>query len=109
MSEAWTKSSHCDEGSCVETQWTKSSYSTDNGTCVEWAKSSYSSSNQGCVQWSTSGNCDSSTCVSVGHDPDAPLAIHVRDSKNPGGPILTFNRQEWEAFTAGVRAGEFDL
>jgi Domain of unknown function (DUF397) len=32
----------------------------------------------------------------------------VRDSKNPTGPALTFTAAEWTAFTAGVRAGEFD-
>jgi hypothetical protein len=33
----------------------------------------------------------------------------VRDSKNPGGPKLAFAADEWRAFTAGVKAGEFDL
>lgn len=32
----------------------------------------------------------------------------VRDSKNPTGPVLTFTATEWAAFTAGVRAGQFD-
>lgn len=32
----------------------------------------------------------------------------VRDSKDPAGPVLTFTPAEWAAFTAGVRAGEFD-
>ena len=32
----------------------------------------------------------------------------VRDSKNPTGPALMFTAAEWSAFTAGVRAGEFD-
>jgi hypothetical protein len=35
--------------------------------------------------------------------------IHVRDSKNPDGPMLTFTSHEWEAFIAGVKSGEFDL
>lgn len=35
--------------------------------------------------------------------------VKVRDSKNPGGPALTFTRAEWRAFTAGVKDGEFDL
>jgi hypothetical protein len=35
--------------------------------------------------------------------------IAVRDSKDPGGPVLCFTTQEWLAFLAGVQAGEFDL
>jgi Domain of unknown function (DUF397) len=32
----------------------------------------------------------------------------VRDSKDPAGPSLAFTTAEWEAFTAGVKDGEFD-
>jgi len=32
----------------------------------------------------------------------------VRDSKNPHGPKLIFTPAEWEAFTSGIRVGEFD-
>jgi Domain of unknown function (DUF397) len=35
--------------------------------------------------------------------------ITVRDSKNPDGPKLVFTPAEWEAFTAGLRDGEFDI
>ncbi|WP_084501484.1 DUF397 domain-containing protein [Nocardia xishanensis] len=34
--------------------------------------------------------------------------VGVRDSKNPDGPKLVFTAGEWDAFTAGVNAGEFD-
>lgn len=34
--------------------------------------------------------------------------IGVRDSKNPDGPHLAFNRSEMRAFIEGVKAGEFD-
>ena len=56
--------------------------------------------------WRRSRFCESSTCVeaaAVGDD------IVVRDSKTPDGPILRFNRAEWDAFVAGVRCGEFDV
>lgn len=36
-------------------------------------------------------------------------SVGVRDSKNPTGPVLTFTPAEWEAFTGGVRDGEFDI
>ncbi len=35
--------------------------------------------------------------------------IVVRDSKNPEAGQLIFTPAEWEAFTAGVRDGEFDI
>lgn len=35
--------------------------------------------------------------------------IAVRDSKDRSGPVLRFRPDEWEAFVAGVRDGEFDL
>jgi hypothetical protein len=38
-----------------------------------------------------------------------PGAVAVRDSKDPEGPKLTFTPDEWVAFTAGIRAGQFDL
>lgn len=58
-----------------------------------WHKSSYSSDQGGaCVEVA---DLDHSGCA-------------VRDSKDPTGPALMFSAAEWVAFTAGVRAGEFD-
>jgi hypothetical protein len=34
--------------------------------------------------------------------------VHVRDSKNPDGRILTFDYGEWSAFLSGVKGGEFE-
>ena len=31
----------------------------------------------------------------------------VRDGKDPDGPVLVFNRGEWDAFELGVFHGEF--
>ena len=59
-----------------------------------WRKSSYSGDNGG-------------NCVEVaGH---LPGLVAIRDSKNPAGPSLAVAPQEWHAFTAAVKAGEFDL
>ncbi|MDX6396178.1 MAG: hypothetical protein QOJ73_7241 [Streptosporangiaceae bacterium] len=63
-------------------------------TGAEWRKSSWSSGNGG-------------TCVEVARN--LPGAVAVRDSKDPEGPKLTFTPDEWVAFTAGIRAGQFDL
>ncbi len=44
-------------------------------------------------------------CVEVHARPDG---VDLRDSKDPDGPILSYNRREWAAFMAGVREGDFD-
>jgi hypothetical protein len=31
----------------------------------------------------------------------------IRDSKDPDGAVLVFTSAEWEAFAAGVTAGDF--
>ncbi|GAA2291297.1 hypothetical protein GCM10010149_43210 [Nonomuraea roseoviolacea subsp. roseoviolacea] len=60
------------------------------------------------LPWRKSRSCQgSSGCVEV-----APLAdgnVALRDSKTDDGPVLVFTPEEWDAFTAGVRGGEFDL
>ena len=35
--------------------------------------------------------------------------VHVRDDKAPDGPVLVFNRGEWEAFLLGAFNGEFEM
>ncbi|MGK8553763.1 DUF397 domain-containing protein [Nocardia gipuzkoensis] len=59
---------------------------------ARWFKSSHSSG----------GN----DCVEVAHLDEG--MVGVRDSKNPAGPALVFTPGEWDAFTAGVAAGEFN-
>lgn len=61
-------------------------------THAEWRKSSYSANGVNCVEVATN------LCGIVA----------VRDSKDRDGPVLTFDRTEWEAFAAGAAAGEFD-
>jgi hypothetical protein len=45
-------------------------------------------------------------CVQVGF---VTAEVLMRDSKHPDGPVLHFTTDEWNAFVAGVKAGEFDL
>jgi hypothetical protein len=59
-----------------------------------WRKASYSTGNGG-------------NCVEVAQN--LPGAVAVRDSKDPDGPELVFTPDEWRAFTAGMKAGEFGL
>ena len=58
------------------------------------------------IAWRKSAASVQGNCVEVARDSDQVL---VRDSKDPCGPVLAFNQSEWAAFTAGVKAGEFDL
>jgi hypothetical protein len=45
--------------------------------------------------------------VEVGRLPDGD--VYVRSAANPQhGPVLKFTQQEWAAFVAGVKNGEFD-
>jgi hypothetical protein len=61
-------------------------------TGAVWRKASYSNSQGG-------------NCVEVA---DLSSHVAVRDSKDPDGPTLVFTPAEWDAFTAGVKDGEFD-
>lgn len=36
-------------------------------------------------------------------------SVDVRNSKKPGGPSVSFTKEEWTAFVGGVRNGEFDV
>jgi Domain of unknown function (DUF397) len=86
----WRKSSHSVNNlACVEVGWGKSTYSHPANNCVEvgYAKSSHSANNGACVEAGT-GACG---------------MVHVRDSKDPSGPVLSFTRAEWAQFLAGLR------
>ncbi|MGB3690297.1 MAG: DUF397 domain-containing protein [Jannaschia helgolandensis] len=49
---------------------------------------------------------DSPWCVEIKRGPEG---IFVRDSKDKGGPTLSFTHSEWGAFLAAAKGGEFDL
>ncbi|MQY20798.1 DUF397 domain-containing protein [Nocardia macrotermitis] len=61
-------------------------------SAASWFKSTYSN--------------DGGECVEVAHLPKAHVGI--RDSKNPSGPALVFDADEWDAFTAGVTSGKLN-
>jgi hypothetical protein len=59
-----------------------------------WRKSTYSGDNGG-------------GCVEVARN--LPGIVAVRDSKDPEGPKLAFTPDQWRAFTARIKVGDFDL
>ncbi|GLY68690.1 DUF397 domain-containing protein [Amycolatopsis taiwanensis] len=60
----------------------------------KWAKSFASEPNGG-------------NCVEVNISGDG--LVGVRDTKLSASPVFVFDAGEWEAFLAGVKAGQFDL
>ena len=51
--------------------------------------------------------CLDGGCVAVAADPDG--GVLVTSSTSPDTATLAFTAEEWHAFLAGVRHGEFDL
>jgi Domain of unknown function (DUF397) len=58
---------------------------------LAWLKADSSTANGQCVE----------IAAAVGN-------IAIRDSKDPGGPILVYTTSEFRAFLDGARNGEFD-
>lgn len=58
------------------------------------------------IEFKTSSFCSGGSCVEVANLGAA--GTRVRDSKDKTGPSLLFTPEEWRAFVAGVKAGEFD-
>lgn len=82
-----------------QARWFKSSRSGTATDCVEvafltesWFKSSRSGSQSDCVE------------VAFGE-----RAVGVRDSKDRRGPVLVLGERAWQAFGAGLKAGDYDL
>lgn len=60
---------------------------------TSWFKSTYSGGNGG-------------SCVEVRGTGET---VEVRDTKDRQGPALAFTPEEWRAFIAGAKDGEFDI
>ena len=63
------------------------------------------------VAWhiSTRSDDNGGNCVEAGPLHDGSGRVAVRHSKHPHDTVIIYTRAEWEAFTAGVRLGEFDF
>jgi uncharacterized protein DUF397 len=58
------------------------------------------------TRWVRSRACSSDGCVEVARLADGGMAL--RDSKDTSKAAHVFDRDEWAAFIAGVKNGEFD-
>jgi len=65
-------------------------------TGAVWRKSPHSNNGGNCVEVATN------LLARTGR-------VLVRDSKDPGGPVLAFTPAEWDAFVRGVHDGQFAL
>ncbi len=70
--------------------WRTSSHSNFQANCIEasaaWRKSGYSHANGNCVEVAAAGR------------------VLVRDSKDPGGPVLSFSRAEWATLVSSLKS-----
>ncbi|MER7015573.1 DUF397 domain-containing protein [Saccharopolyspora sp. NPDC000359] len=85
----WRKSSYSgEEGNCVEVGWRKSRYSGEETNCVEvgWRKSSYSGEESNCVEVSTASDL-----------------VGVRDTKDRDGGTLMFPTRAWDGFLRSLK------
>jgi Domain of unknown function (DUF397) len=57
------------------------------------------------LAWRVARDCDAGTCISVA--PHKGMIV-IGDTKNPDGPVLSYNHDEWLAFVRGIRQGDFD-
>ena len=57
------------------------------------------------IPWRIAVKSSQGTCVQVARRHGM---IVVGDSKHPGGPVLSYTPQEWDAFLDGAKKGEFD-
>ena len=58
------------------------------------------------IEFRVSSFCSFGNCVEVGKTDGDVL---VRDTKDRAQQALAFTDEEWVAFVAGVKAGEFDF
>ena len=50
--------------------------------------------------------CSGGGCLGVAV---AGTSVTISDVRNDDGPTVTVSREEWAAFVAGVKNGEFDV
>jgi hypothetical protein len=59
----------------------------------------------GDIDWRISRLCESGACVGVARKGEFVL---IGNTSDPDAPVSRFTRQEWSAFLAGAKLGDFD-
>ncbi len=57
------------------------------------------------LTWRTALSCDGGACVEVAAGRNVIL---MRNSRQPGGPLLECTSEEWHEFVSGIKEGDFD-
>lgn len=57
------------------------------------------------LTWRTALSCNGGNCVRVAA---SGTTVHIGDSKDPDGPILSYTKGEWRDFLTGAKNGDFD-
>jgi hypothetical protein len=61
----------------------------------------------GSAGWRKATRSSTGNCVEVREE--LPDVVQMRDSKNPQGPVLSFDRQAFGEFIAAIKRSEFNL
>jgi Domain of unknown function (DUF397) len=57
------------------------------------------------LEWRRSTRCDGGQCIEIAF---SDATVKMRDSKDPAGSVLDFDRDSWSVFVGSVQAGDFD-
>ena len=61
------------------------------------------------ISWHAGEPGESGHFVEIGTLNDGTGRVAMRHSGDPDGTVIVYTPQEWEAFVAGVKDGEFDF
>jgi hypothetical protein len=54
------------------------------------------------LTWRISRHCNGGSCVQVASSGNV---VYVSDSKDPGGSVLSYTKDEWHAFVLQIKGG----
>jgi Domain of unknown function (DUF397) len=56
------------------------------------------------LTWRTSRYCNGGDCIRVASSGNV---VYVGDSKDPGGPVLSYTKDEWRNFVTLIKRGDY--
>jgi hypothetical protein len=62
-------------------------------------------SDRALLTWRKSSYSEAGSCVEVAFQEETD-SVYVRDSKNPGGAVLSFTSSAWIEFIEGLKTGQ---